>query len=409
MEYYGTPSSQFVPRALFVFLFFLSIAIPFVPILLFIQRPWWTFGILAACLVFSISSLTEARSRPARPVTNLERFLVVVASLFGNSAIAFVAAWGFILVKVLASWLAWSSLFMRILWGVAIANVCFFLLSALLTAGPALLEAFFPKTGVGNASLFPGFAWPKVAWQSVAGVLTIVLLAYLGRVAWPYAYLAIILVLMIVSAPVSTAFDRQKVRTTASPPPLEAIKALLNASGYVIAERLQTGEVALDRLIAVFDLVAHKEGHALAIVFKTSASGVDAAVASTSASKSISSEYPTSEGERDKPLTWTVASSLRTAIWAIYKGAEKQKVKMASIQPLLILFGRTADASLVEFCKSESIGLVVLPETAPLEGIAKGQFSPEQMRMFAREYLELNLDSYVMQQAPPGLATESPA
>jgi len=161
--------------------------------------------------------------------------------------------------------------------------------------------------------------------------------------------------------------------------------------------------------IAVFDLVAHKEGHALAIVFKTSASGVDAAVASTSASKSISSEYPTSEGERDKPLTWTVASSLRTAIWAIYKGAEKQKVKMASIQPLLILFGRTADASLVEFCKSESIGLVVLPETAPLEGIAKGQFSPEQMRMFAREYLELNLDSYVMQQAPPGLATESPA
>ena len=162
MEYYGTPSSQFVPRALFVFLFFLSIAIPFVPILLFIQRPWWTFGILAACLVFSISSLTEARSRPARPVTNLERFLVVVASLFGNSAIAFVAAWGFILVKVLASWLAWSSLFMRILWGVAIADVCFFLLSALLTS---TFGSFLSQDWRGKRVVVP---WFRMAESCVA-------------------------------------------------------------------------------------------------------------------------------------------------------------------------------------------------------------------------------------------------
>ena len=44
------------------------------------------------------------------------------------------------------------------------------------------------------------------------------------------------------------------------------------ASGYRIWGRVQTGEVALDRLIAVFDLVAEKDGNVLAIQVKTGAS-----------------------------------------------------------------------------------------------------------------------------------------
>ncbi len=286
-------------------------------------------------------------------MTNLEKFLAVVAALFRTSAVAFCVVLPFILVRLLALALGPASIWVRILWYIAVGIACFFLLGGLGVTARILLEVLFPKAGVGNAPLFPGFTWRKVALLGFLGLLAIAVLGLLASFGWSYAYVAMIVVLIIVSAPVSTAFDRQK-PPSVSPPVFEAVKALLVASGYRIWGRVQTGEVALDRLIAVFDLVAEKDGNALAIQVKTSASGSD-------------------------PVTWTEASALRTAVWALYRGAEKQQAKIGNIRPVLVLFGRIADPSLVDFCQEESIGLAVVPSDAPLEAIAKGDFQPDQL------------------------------
>lgn len=383
MEYYGAPSSQFFPRALFVLSLCVSLIIPSVPVLLFIHHSSWVIWILAGCLVSGVANLVQIGTRRARPLTNLEKLLVVVAQLFSTSAVAFVVAMGFVVVKLLSAALGTGNIAVRVLWYVAIGSACFFLLGSLVTVGPALLEAFFPKTGVGNASLFPGFTWRKIIPLGLLGVAGIAVLVVLVHLGWSYLYIAMLLVLIVASAPVSTAFDRQKQSPT-NPPAFEAVKALLVTSGYTMFDRLQTGDLSLDRLIAVFDMVAHKDSSALAIQFKTSAS-------------------------RSEPVTWAEASSLRTAVWAIYQSAEKQKVKVKSILPVLVLFGRKADPSLTEFAERESIGLVVLPSDAPLERIAKGEFPPEQMREFARRYLQVGANADNKGQAFSGFASESRA
>jgi len=381
MEYYGAPSSQFLPRASFLLLFSVSIVTVSVPVLLFIHRPFWVVWVLAVCLFTAIINLSKVWSRQVRSLTNLERVLLVVAVLFEGSSIALAVALGFIPLKLYSLWYTPGSFPGRILWYFAVANACFFLLGGLLTVGKDLLEALFPKTGVGNAFLFPGFTWRKLAFPGFLGLTTIAVLGLLASLGWSYAYLGMIIALMIMSAPVSSSFDRQK-HPVANSSVLEAMKALLMTCGYTIFERLQTGQPALDRLIALFDLVAYKDGNALALQFKTDASN-------------------------SAPVMWTEASALRTACWAIYRGAEKQQAKLSNVQPVLVLFGRAPDASLSEFAKEESIGLAIVPEDAPLERITKGEFTSEQLRELARLYLPMSVDASPNGQAVPKTQTES--
>jgi hypothetical protein len=380
MDYYGAPASQFLPRALFVLLLFLSIGVVSAPLLLFIHRPSWLIWVFAACIVSGIFYLSEVRSTQARPLTNLEKILAVIAVLFANSAAAFLVVMGFVLGRLLAWALGPASIVVRILWYGAIANACFFLLGCLVSAGPVLREAFFPKTGVGNASLFPGFTWRKLALPGFLGLSAIAALGLLASYGWSSAYVLMILVLLTLSAPVSTAFDRQK-RRSANPPVFDAVTTLLVTSGYMIFDRLQTGELALDRLISLFDVVAHKDGIALAIQFKTDASN-------------------------SEPVKWTEASALRTAVWAIYRGAEKQQAKLRRVQPMLVLFGRSPDPSLIDFARDESIGLAVVPSDAPLESIVKGELTPERVRALAKDYL-LVVEPAGHGQAVPGSPAES--
>ena len=65
------------------------------------------------------------------------------------------------------------------------------------------------------------------------GLLVIAVLGLLAVSASSYAYVAMIVVLLIASAPVYTAFALQKY-STGSAPVFEAVKALLVASGYRI-------------------------------------------------------------------------------------------------------------------------------------------------------------------------------
>lgn len=361
---------------------FVSLAAASAPVLLFIHRPSWLIWILAGCLVVGITTLAEVAKRRARPMTNLEKFLVVIAALFGESAVALLVVAAFGLFRLFSLLFVKAGISTRILWYVAVAIACFFLLVSLGMVGEFLQEAFFPKTGVGNAPLFPGFTWRKVALPGFLGLVAIAVLGLLAYFGWSYAYVGMILVLMIASAPVSAAFNRDKAPTS-DPPVFEGVKALLVASGYQIWGRVQTGELVLDRLIAVFDLVAEKDGNTLAIQFKTSASS-------------------------SEPVTWMEASALPTAVRAINRSAEKQQAKIG-IHPMLVLFGRTADPSLRAFAKDESIGLAVVPSDAPLEGIAKGEFTPEELRDFARNYLGVGIDASGTGQTTPGLTAGATA
>ena len=204
MEYYGAPSSQFLPRGLFLLLLSVSMGAVSIPLLLFIHRPFWLIWVLVGCLVIGIIHLISVRSRQARPLTNLEKSLLVFAVLFVGSAVALVVVIGFLPARLLSLALGSDSISVRILWFIGVANACFFLLGGLITVAQTLLEALFPKTGVGNAPLFPGFTWRKVALPGLLGVLAIVLLGLAASFGWSYAYVVMIVVLMILSAPVST-------------------------------------------------------------------------------------------------------------------------------------------------------------------------------------------------------------
>ena len=90
MEYYGArSSSQFLPRALFVLLLCVSLTVAAVPVLLFIDRPSWLLWVFAGSLLTGILFLAVPGTRQARPLTNLEKFLAVIAALFTTSAVAF--------------------------------------------------------------------------------------------------------------------------------------------------------------------------------------------------------------------------------------------------------------------------------------------------------------------------------
>jgi predicted RecB family endonuclease len=145
---------------------------------------------------------------------------------------------------------------------------------------------------------------------------------------------------------------------------IEAVKNLLQANGYTILERLQTRDAGLDRLIAVFDLVAYGGGNGLAIQFKT--------------------------GGPDAPaVTWSEASSLRSATWAIYKAAEQFGVIAHTIRPVMVLAGRQADKTLKDFAEKEAIHIVEMQDPTVIDAIVKNNLSNEELRRLAHSILRL--------------------
>src|SRR5262249_29248879 len=109
-------------------------------------------------------------------------------------------------------------------------------------------------------------------------------------------------------------------------PVVKAVEGLLKANGYEVPPRFQTRKAGLDQLIAVLDLVAYGGGNGLAFQFKT--------------------------GGPDAPaVTWSEASTMRSATWAIYKAAEEHGfgIDIDTIRPVMVLAGRRADPSLTAF------------------------------------------------------------
>lgn len=366
MNYYGVGSSQFWPKLSFLLSLCIAVGTASTPVLLFIRRPSWLAWVFASCLVTWILSLRQLKARQARPLTNLERLLLVVAVLFGASSVAVVVAIGFFFAKILSSFLASSAILILIFGRLAVFNACFFLLGALMTTAPVLLKTIFPKTGVGNPPLFPGFTWRKIAIPGLIALALIVLLALIGHFFWVGAYVGILAVQVAASLPVSVTLDLQK--SAPVPTSIAALTVLLEAIGFKSFDRLQTGELTLDRLIAVFDLVAYKSGTALAIQCKIG-------------------------NVKSEPVSWTEASPLRAAVWAIYRAAREKQLSLDNVLPVLVLSGRQADNSLVEFAKEEDIEVLVLPGDAPLDAIANRSLPAEEIRQWAKSLLPARLYS----------------
>lgn len=155
---------------------------------------------------------------------------------------------------------------------------------------------------------------------------------------------------------------------------IRAVKKLLQASGYQILERLQTQEPGVDRLIAVFDLVAYTNGNVLALEFK----GGDAS---------------------NSAVSWTEAASLHPATWAIFKALERFGTTVHNVRPVLVLVGQRADETLKTFCEEQSIHLVEIQDRKLIDDILTHEFSDDELRQRARSILRLRIPSGTQPQA----------
>jgi hypothetical protein len=245
---------------------------------------------------------------------------------------------------------------------VAVVNVSIVPATASLIADD-LRKKIFPKTGVGNSPLFPEFSWSRVlkvaggALIALAGVVALWLYGVLS-LTWLYVGLQVYLLL------VSATLYPQKKPAEGPAPVVKAVEALLKANEYQVPPRFQTRDLALDQLIAVFDLVAYGGGNGLAIQFKTG--GLDAA-----------------------PVGWSEAATLRSATWAIYKAVEQHGISVNTIRPVMVLAGRQADRSLKAFAEAEGIHIVEMQDTKLIDDIVKGNLSDEELRGIAQSVLRL--------------------
>lgn len=363
-------------------------SVGFTPVALLIHRLAWDLWIFVGALLVCLLSLRTLRREP-RQITILEGFGLAVSGLFGVSSVALFAFVG--------CGLAWLfGLLLRFTTGpprdpfllargiVAIAGG-FIAIGGAKSFGDTLSASLFPTSGVGNAALFPKLTWRKLL-LGVSAVLVLagILFVLAGvRVTWWFA-LVLELLLLIASAPLFTALEipRLEVRKRA----IQAVRSLLQAAGFRIIDRLQTGDAPLDTLISVFELVAQRGGNVIAVAFKTAEN---------------------SETQKDTDLTWDECAAVPTGLWAIQRSADKITPRLdANLKratALLVVAGRRADKALKDFAVRESVHIAELdPDT--IEDVLNHKSSEERLRELAKQCL--GLDTLPTESGPQELAND---
>jgi hypothetical protein len=361
-------------KSFFALLLIVSAAVGFIPVALFIDRPAWIAIVAALALLVAVIYAVKLRA-DARSLTVLEAVASGIGGLFFSSTMGMMLLIWYLLISKVGAPLLGLILGLIGLtidpdtagrWVIAVFGVAFVPSAASIIAD-YLRDKLFPRTGVGNAPLFPGLTWPKflrAAVPALLGGLVLLAMPYVGLLSWSSGYAVLQFYILIVCSPLS---PRQK---PAEEPPAvsRAVQKLLRASGYHVLERLQTHEPDLDRLIAVFDLVARAGSNVLAIQFKTG-------------------------NESSPAVTWTEAASLRTATLAIYKAVQLFDVPVRIVRPVLILAGRKADETLKTFCEQQSIHLVEIEDAKEIDDIVADKLSDEELRARARSILRLRVPS----------------
>jgi hypothetical protein len=349
---------------------------------MFLDRPSWLFVVGGSAVFIAVVQAIALRSRPGRPLTGLEFFGALGASLFMSSAIAVVLLMLYGAVRGLFALIGLTGI--PLPWGgttAARTTVAVFgsvlLLGAAGATGELLANRLVPRTGIGNAPLFPGLTWRRVALAGaplLAGVAALVVLAVRG---WWLAWIPVLIAMLAAGVPLHTTLERQDVprrkhRT------MQAVRRLLEAAGYLVIDRLQTGDPDLDRTISVYDLLAQSDSHALALQFKT-------------------------DDRVNTPVLWSEAVSLRTAVRPLYTAMKRAGFGVRTATPVLVLSGRAAGEDLVGLAREESIRIIELSDTATVDLILNERTPPDELRRLSQSVL--GLVSTVMAGPQQGSAT----
>jgi hypothetical protein len=252
-----------------------------------------------------------------------------------------------------------------------------FLLGVVGLTTEKLTTWLFPTTGIGNAPLLPYSKPSEFSWKVLFGTLFALAIAvFTFFYVRSLFYLLFQFSLVWIGTPVSQRLEKSQPSDQNETLRL-AVKTMLRACGYQIVERLQTQDIEWDRLLAAFDIVAHRQGYALAIQLKL--------------------------GDRNnEPVSWTEATYLGTATRAAYRAIGFIDVPVHSVLPMLVISGRTVDDTLLRFAEQESIRIGQMPDWAEVEALASNQQSEEEVRQKAQSYLGIRPASEVRIPEPAG-------
>lgn len=337
--------------------------IGFVPLCFFLERPLWLGIVAAITLLVAIIYAFQLRAIEARPISLLEVIAVGVGGLFTSASMGLSLFWFYGMTWLFVSLLNffgvdWSS--DTISWYTVFIFGVFFVPATAVTIGNHLSDKLYPRTGIGNVSLYPNLAWPML-------LLVVLIPAAPLVAAWISGWLSsgwFYLILQFALVAGCTPFSPQSTRPQDVPAAVEAVQRLLRASGYRLLERLQTRDTDLDRLLATFAVIAYARGNVLAFQFKI--------------------------GNADAPpVAWIEGASLRSATWAVYQAAARFGITVHNVRPVMVLVGRRADDTLKAFAEKEAIHIVEIQDLEMVNDILIGKFSEEELQILAQSLLRI--------------------
>lgn len=147
---------------------------------------------------------------------------------------------------------------------------------------------------------------------------------------------------------------------------VDEIKNLLEAAGFEVVVSPRVGLATVDPLLVNVDLFAHNASRALALQVKTAEQGPAA-------------------------LDWTAASALQASAGRLDSVRSEVGLTPHKIEPLLVLVGVEADASLCEFSDETGFELAQIPYEGWNE--IRQAVRPEDRQVLAQRYLGLAVGS----------------
>ena len=365
-------TQRILARIWFSVLATVSVTIGFTPLLLFLGRPFWLCIVAIVALLISLAYSTKLEPKNERPLTATELVAVTIAAHSEGSIMALMlfalhgvlSLTAFILEWALSHWLGWAPTWMgNVVLGIVAVVGSVLLLGTVAVTADKLKLWVFPKTGIGNAALLPWAKPGEASPRAIIATLVLLLFAGLSFFVSRSFFIALQMCLATISGPVSAKLemrepsDRNKTLQA-------AVKGMLLACGYQVVDRLQTSRLELDRIIAVFDIVAYRQGYALAVQLKTDEEGTSS-------------------------ISRSEAAYLRTAARAMYGAFDPLDVQIHTILPMMVLSGRNVDSSLTTFAEQQSIRIAKLPDWQTIEDIRDNKLSEEKVRELSLTYLGL--------------------
>jgi hypothetical protein len=349
-----------------------AVTIAFTSLLVFLRLGFWLVIVAIVALLIALAYSTRLEPKNERRLTTTELVAVIIASLSEGSIMALLL---FALYGVL-----WS-LTVGIRWGfsnllswtvpplgyvvLAIMAVIgsFLLLGVSVVTTEKLKLWVFPDTAIGNAPLLPYAKPGEASPRAIIATLAILVCVGLSLFLSPYFLILLQGCLAVISTSVSAKLEMRE-PSDHNKTIRAAVKAMLRACGYEVVDRLQTRRPELDRLIAVFHVVAHRSGYALAVQIKTDEEGT-------------------------APVSISEVTYLRGAARGIYGAFDEVGVPIHTVLPMMLLSGRTSDPSLVDFAQEQSIRVAQLPDWQTLEQIKDNKLEEEKVRELSLTYLGL--------------------